>query len=476
MYTSGSTGRPKGVRIPHRAVLRLVIDNDFADFAADHVVLQLAPLAFDASTFEIWAALLHGARLAIVSAMHPSLDDIAQAITRHRVTSCWLTSGLFNLMVDHQLAAMTSLRQLLAGGDVLSVPHVRKAMKGLPDCRFINGYGPTENTTFSCCYTIPKDFSDSSVPIGKAIKHSEALILDDTLKPVADGEAGELFVGGDGLALGYLNRPELDAERFIPHPFDDRPEARLYRTGDRVRRRTDGNIEFHGRVDRQVKINGKRVELDEIEAVLHRSGLVADAAVTSFESGASQRKLAAYVTPAAGQALSIDVLREFLRRELPDYMVPGSLKILEKLPLSPTGKLDRARLPAPDADALTEQPKALPRNALEASLLAIWQRVLGRDGLGIDDNFFDAGGTSLQMMKVHAEILAARQQDAAGSGTRKISIIDLFTYPSISALAKWLSQPAAASAPSAAMSAQERARRQSEALARSRPQPRTPSR
>ncbi len=471
MYTSGSTGRPKGVQIPHRAVLRLVIENDFAHFGPEEVILQLAPLAFDASTFEIWGALLHGGRLAIVPAPKPSLDQIARAIAEQQVTTAWLTAGLFHLMVDHQLAGLKPLRQLLAGGDVLSVAHVERALRGLPDCRLINGYGPTENTTFSCCYTILRPLPPGPIAIGTAIRNSEALILDAALQPVAIGADGELFVGGPGLALGYLNRPELDAERFIAHPFDTTPGARLYRTGDRVRRRADGNIEFLGRVDRQVKINGKRVELDEIEATLRRSGLVGDAAVTVFAGAAGQRRTAAFVTPPADAPLALDALREFLREQLPDYMQPASITVLDVLPLSPTGKVDRAKLPVPTGpDPSARAPRTAPANALEAGLLRIWQQALGTEAVGVDDNFFDIGGTSLQMLKVHAAI-----QSELG---RSPTLVDLFTHTRIRALAAWLARPAtdATNAVTRAqtLDALERARRQSAALAKARPTPRTP--
>ena len=466
MYTSGSTGRPKGVRVPHRAILRLVIDNDFADFGADETVLQLAPLAFDASTFELWAALLHGGRLAILSSTHPSLDEIAATIASHGVTTAWLTAGLFHLMVDHQLDGLRPLRQLLAGGDVLSVSHVDRLLAALPSLRLINGYGPTENTTFSCCYTIPRERPPGPIPIGTPIRHSEALILDSALTPVADGTIGELFVGGPGLALGYLHRPALDAERFIAHPFDPTPGARLYRTGDLARRRADGNIEFHGRADRQVKINGKRVELDEIEAALRRHAAVRDSAVTLIETAGEPRRIAAYVTPAKDSALAVETLRTFLRSELPDYMLPASITVLERFPLSPTGKLDRAKLPVPARGPDAVPHTAAPRNEIEAALLAIWQDVLGTQAVGRDDNFFDIGGTSLQMMKVHAAICATL--------AKKPTIVDLFTYPRLSMLAAWLTQPESHARNEAVSEARERAQRQSAALARGRPRP-TPS-
>jgi amino acid adenylation domain-containing protein len=463
MYTSGSTGRPKGVVVPHRAVLRLVIDNDYVDLGPGEVVLQFAPLAFDASTFEIWGALLNGGTLAVVSDPYPSLEDIGRAISRHRVTTMWLTAGVFHLMVDNHLEGLKPLRQLLAGGDVLSPLHVVKALRALPDCRLINGYGPTENTTFSCCYTIPRDFDGStSIPIGRPIRHTDAHVLDDTLRAVAPGEEGELYVGGLGLAIGYHNRPELNAERFIAAPTDSAaPGQRLYRTGDRVRQRPDGNLEFRGRADRQVKINGKRVELDEIESCLRTSGLAQDAAVVCTTTATGQRQINAFVTPLAGGAVSTEAVRAFLRGELPDYMLPASIVALPALPLSPTGKVDRARLPlAAPPQAPTPIPQA-PQSSIEAALAAIWCRVLGRSAVGLDDNFFDLGGTSLQLLEIHAIIKSSLQLD--------LTVLDMFQYPRINALSGHLTRRTEQR--EGLLSAQDRALRSRAALGRRRPPP-----
>ena len=427
MYTSGSTGRPKGVVVPHRAVVRLVVDNDFATLGPDEVILQLAPLSFDASTFEIWGALLNGGKLAVVSNPYPSLDDIAAEIARHGITTMWLTAGLFHLMVDNKLDGLKPLRQLLAGGDVLSPPHVVKALRALPGCRLINGYGPTENTTFSCCYTVPRDYNgEGALPIGRPIRQTEALILDDSLRPVAPGTEGELYVGGMGVALGYLNRPELTAERFIPHPLNPHARALVYKTGDRVRMRADGNIEFLGRLDRQVKINGKRVELDEIEARIRATGLVQDAAVVCPPGGVGHRQIIAFVTAATQDSVDVERLRRILRDDLPDYMIPSSINQLESLPLSPTGKVDRAKLPAV-IPAHTDIRGRAPLNATEAALREIWRKVLGTQAVGVDDNFFDLGGTSLGLMEVHASIMRSMSSD--------ITVVEMFQYPRISALA-----------------------------------------
>jgi amino acid adenylation domain-containing protein len=469
MYTSGSTGHPKGVLIPHRGVVRLVVDNPFASMGPDEVHLLLAPLAFDASTFEIWGALLNGATLAVMTTPYPSLDDVAEAISRFGVTTLWLTAGLFHLMVDHRLTGLSPLRQLIAGGDVLSPPHVARAQAALPGCQLINGYGPTENTTFTCCYSIPRDLTPGPIPIGTPIAHTTVHILDDAESPVIDGQEGELYAGGAGLALGYLNRVELTEERFVANPFDPAGSTRLYRTGDRVRRRGDGNIEFLGRVDRQVKINGKRVELDEIEACLRRSPLVEDAAVTSPIDDNGPRKVHAYVKLRAGASGGPAELRRFLKEEAADYMIPASFTLMDDLPLSPTGKIDRSKLPRPRQDPPPDvalQPAA--GNAMETMLLEIWRKVLGMGSVGLNDNFFDLGGTSLQLIQVHATIASVMHSD--------LTVVDLFQYPRISALAARLASnggtaPGPAAGPKTAdgvLTAEERARRQHAALARAR--------
>jgi amino acid adenylation domain-containing protein len=475
MYTSGSTGRPKGVLIPHRGVVRLVIDNPYAAMGPDEVNLQLAPLAFDASTFEIWGALLNGGRLAILGTPHPSLDDVAASIARHGVTTLWLTAGLFHLMVDHRLEGLKPLKQLLAGGDVLSPAHIARAQRGLPDVQLINGYGPTENTTFTCCYRIPRSPPPAAaIPIGTPIAHTQVYILDESGRAVAEGEEGELFAGGAGVALGYWNRPELTAEKFVADPFDPPGTALMYRTGDRVRRRPDGNIEFLGRVDRQVKINGKRVELDEIEATLRRAPEVEDAAVICPPAEVGARKVHAYIKFRLADDTLPGAVRAFLQKELPDHMVPATFTVLDALPLSPTGKIDRSRLPLPSAvtpGSVCTPDGASPATAtaIEAELLTIWGEILGTR-VGLDDNFFDLGGTSLQLIAVHARIVASMKTD--------ITVVDLFQYPSIAALALRLTRRAADSAPPPAaaaggpMNADERARRQQAALARARSNPR----
>ncbi|WP_051277839.1 non-ribosomal peptide synthetase [Solimonas flava] len=424
MYTSGSTGTPKGVVVPHRGIVRLVRETDYADFSRDQVFLQWSPLAFDASTFEIWGALLNGASLAIADPAAASLDELAMTILHHRVSTLWLTAGVFHLMVEHHPHALRPLRQLLAGGDVLSPAHVRRALDAAPACTLINGYGPTENTTFTCCYRVPRDFADGPLPIGRPIAQTTVHVLDEDGRPVPPGEPGELYAGGAGVALGYLNRADLNAERFIANPFGP---GTLYRSGDRVRLREDGVYEFLGRADRQVKINGKRVELDDIEAALRRTGLVSDAAVVARELGPAQKRLEAYVS---GGAAEPQALRAALRAQLPDYMQPALLTRLDALPLTPTGKIDRRALLALAPPTPAPAAAARPGDEVEAALLGLWRRVLQRPQLGLDDNFFDLGGSSLQLLELHAALRAGLKPDAA--------LVDLFRHTRIRQQAQWI--------------------------------------
>ncbi|WP_395698033.1 amino acid adenylation domain-containing protein [Methylocella sp.] len=434
MYTSGTTGRPKGVVVPHRGVTRLAFGS-FADLGPGDVALQFAPLAFDASTFEIWCALLNGAAVAILADGHPSFSDLGAAIARRGVTAAWLTASLFHAVVDRQIEVLKPLRLLLAGGDVLSPRHVRKALDALPGCRLVNGYGPTENTTFTCCYEIPRDFDPSApVPIGRAIDHTSVHVLGPDLRPVADGEEGELFAGGEGVALRYLDRPELTAEKFPQDPFSGEPGRLMYRTGDLVRRRPDGIVAFVGRVDRQVKIRGKRVELDEVEALLRRLPAVADACALVRQRTDGERQIVAYVCAREGGAIEPAALRRTMLETSPDFLVPALVVVLPELPRTQNGKVDRAALPEP---ALPEPAQAAPAPSASASdagfeerLAAIWARVLKSGPVGWDANFFDLGGASLDVMALQEEIRASFGIDAP--------MTDLFQFTTVRSLAAHL--------------------------------------
>jgi amino acid adenylation domain-containing protein len=299
MYTSGSTGQPNGVAIVHRGIVRLVKGVDYVALGPGEVVLQLAPLSFDASTFEIWGALLNGARLVVLPASLPSMIELGEAIQRHGITTLWLTSVLFAEMVDSNVEGLRGVGQLLTGGDVVSAPAVRRALHALPGLTLINGYGPTECTTFACCYRADASTPiGESLPIGRPIANTRAYVVDDALAPVEIGSVGELCLAGDGLARGYLHRPALTAARFVTASFT--PGDRLYRTGDRARYRPDGNLEFLGRIDRQVKLRGFRVELGEIEAAIAAHPAVAQTTVLARADAGEPPRLVAYVVPQKG--------------------------------------------------------------------------------------------------------------------------------------------------------------------------------
>ncbi|MGP3983829.1 amino acid adenylation domain-containing protein [Streptomyces sp. KR80] len=405
-YTSGSTGSPKGVVVPHRAVLRLVIEPNFLTVGPDDAVLQFAPLAFDASTLEIWAPLLNGGRLVVFPPYEPTLDQLAETVEQEEVTILWLTAGLFHQMVEGPIHRLSGVRQLLAGGDVLSVAHVNKALAALPGSRIVNGYGPTENTTFTCCHVMTEPVESETVPIGVPITGTQVYVLDEELRPVSGGEAGELYAGGEGVALGYLGRPAQTAERFVPDPFGPRPGGRLYRTGDLVRRRPDGTVEFLGRADNQVKIRGFRIEPGEVEAALLARPEIGDAAVVAQQHERSGRRLVAFYV--CDQGISVPELRRSLGTTLPPYMVPASFVRVTALPLTPNGKVDRTalgRLVTRERPDVGTDYRA-PQGEVAEALAAIWGDLMEIDDVGVDDDFFELGGHSLMATRITAEIAA----------------------------------------------------------------------
>jgi aspartate racemase len=404
MYTSGSTGQPKGVSVPHRAVVRLVKETNFANFDENEVFLQLAPISFDASTLELWGSLLNGARLVVAPPATPSLAELGELLKRNDVTTLWLTAGLFHLMVDERLADLKGVRQLLAGGDVLSATHVERYLAAADDgAVLINGYGPTENTTFSCTHRMNSGWQSggASVPIGSPIANTEAYVLDQHMQLVPAGVSGELYVGGDGLARDYLRRPELTAEKFVPHPYTAVAGARLYRTGDQVRWLPDGSIEFLGRIDQQVKIRGFRVELGEIEMALNAHERVREAVVVARADARGARRLVAYVV---GDAPGSE-LRQHLQQHLPDYMVPSQFVSLTELPLTVNGKVDRRALPDPESESARSGEEFVgPRSPGEEMLARIWSEVLRTPRVGIHDSFFELGGESILAIKLISRI------------------------------------------------------------------------
>jgi amino acid adenylation domain-containing protein len=426
IYTSGSTGRPKAVLVPHRGVVRLVCGTSYVPFDNSQHFLLLASPAFDASTFELWGALLHGSTCVIYPRQRLSFDDLELTLRNQRITCLWLTASLFNAVVDHRPEMLAGVSRLMIGGEGLSIDHVRRFRKQFPENVLINGYGPTESTTFTTTYTIPGQLDPdlSSIPIGRPIANTEVYVLDGQWQPVPIGVPGELFIGGAGLAKGYLNRPELTAEKFVANPFNSDPTAQLYRTGDLVRWHTDGNLEFLGRLDDQVKIRGFRIEPGEIETALAAQPGVAQAAVVCRNESPMGKHLAAYVVPARGAHVDVAILRHALTARLPDYMVPAAFMILDRLPVTPNGKLDRKALPAPDQSrSELSGTYSGPRNPIEQKLTTIWADVLKRDQIGIYDNFFELGGHSLL-----AAVLLARMRTVLNA---ELTLRDLFLAPTI---------------------------------------------
>ena len=406
-YTSGSTGRPKGVKIPHLGVTRLIVGNNYANLDADNNILHLSTISFDASTLELWGALLHGAKCVLCPEDLPTPSQLADIIKRFKINFLWLTASYFNLIIDEKADVLKGVKQLLTGGEALSVKHVKKALTVLNETQLINGYGPTENTTFTCCYPIPKDLDSQlkSIPIGRPIKNTRVYILNQQMQPVPLGVTGELYIGGDGLAHGYLNQSDLTKEKFIPDPFCEEAGARVYKTGDLVRYLPDGNIEFIGRIDHQVKIRGFRIELGEIEAILESHPAVLES-VVDIRVGEDQTKhLIAYVVAKLNTNEFITGLRIFLQAKLPDYMIPTIIIVLDKMPLTATGKINRQALPEPDREAIKiEKRYVAPRNTLEEKLSAIWAKHLGLNKVGVKDNFFELGGHSLLAVRLIADI------------------------------------------------------------------------
>jgi amino acid adenylation domain-containing protein len=425
MYTSGSTGQPKGVCIPHQAVVRLVKATSYACFTPDQIFLLFAPISFDATTFELWGPLLNGARLVLAPPGTGSLEELGRVLAREQITTLWLTAGLFHLMVDEHLPSLATLQQLLAGGDVLSVSHVRQVLQQPTRPVVINGYGPTENTTFTCCYpmTQPEQVG-STVAIGKPIANTQVYVLDEQGQPVPVGVPGELYIGGVGLARGYLNRPELTAERFVPHPFSPQPGERLYRTGDWVRYRPDGGLEFLGRLDQQIKLRGFRIELGEIEACLKELPLVQEAVVVLRRDHPDNPQLAAYVMPKDASDITADELQRALRKALPAYMIPSAFVLLSALPLNPNGKIDRRALPVPGVQR--EQTYVAPRNPTEELVAQIWMELLGLPRIGIHEHFFTLGGHSLLVIRVLSRLRETFQVE--------IPLQRFFERPTIAAL------------------------------------------
>ncbi|MGH3907542.1 MAG: non-ribosomal peptide synthase/polyketide synthase, partial [Pseudonocardiaceae bacterium] len=406
-YTSGSTGVPKGVAVRHRDVVALAFDRRF-DGGAHRRVLLHSPLAFDASTYELWVPLLRGGRVVVAPPTDLDVDTLQRVITSHNVTGLWLTSGLFRIVAQDAPTCLGGLRELWTGGDVVPTAAVRRVLEVCADLVVVDGYGPTETTTFATSYRMSGIESlPDVVPIGRPLDNMRVYVLDHDLWPVPPGVPGELYLAGAGLARGYLGRPGLTAQRFMADPFGP-PGERMYRTGDVVRCTADGNVEFVGRADEQVKIRGFRVELGEIEAHLASHPGVSQVAVIVREAGLAEengpgvKQLVGYVVPVTGgaQAVGAAKLRAHMAATLPDYMVPSAFITLDELPLSANGKLDRRALPAPDFNTVSDAGYVAPRTDAELALADIWAEVLRVKIVGVEDNFFELGGDSILSIQV----------------------------------------------------------------------------
>jgi aspartate racemase len=375
------------------------------------------------------------------------------------VTTLFLTTAFFNLMVDQRLEDLIPVRQLFTGGEFVSPRHFRLVHEQLPNCVLYHVYGPTENTTFSTFYQVPKDqASFVSIPIGRPISNARVYILDENLRPVPAGESGEIYTAGDGVARGYLNNASETAEKFLPDPFAAKPNERMYRTGDLARWTEDGNVEFLGRIDNQVKILGHRIEPGEIETVLTmHQGVKHVSVVAQTDENGTKRLIAYYACSSEGGPAPRE-LRQFLQGKLPQYMVPSLFVALESLPLSTNGKVDRSALPAPVFGAADSSSAEAPANAIDKTVLDLWRRVLRVERVGLDDNFFDIGGDSLLLVAVHSNLQKLLNIE--------IPVTDLFEYTTVRTLGKHLRE--GASAEPSFSGVQQQAQKQREAFARKR--------
>ena len=428
MFTSGSTGRPKAVEVPHRAVVRLVFGQDFARMGAAETWLHMAPTSFDASTLEIWAPLLHGGCCVVFEEKVPDPRVLEELIRKESVTSAWITSSLFNLIVDEAPSCLSGLRQILVGGEALSPSHVRRVFDHLPGVRLVNGYGPTENTTFTCCHVIRREDVETgrTIPIGRPIANTTVHVLDSDGRLAPIGVPGELVAGGDGVALGYIGQPELTQQSFLTDTFSQEAGARLYRSGDRVRWRSDGLLEFLGRFDNQVKIRGYRVEPDEVAACIAEHECVRQAVVVPNRAASGSAQLLACVVPKSEDYSAAELSKLLVRHtaeRLPPHMVPARFLLVRELPLKPNGKLDLAALE--DAKDATPVRADAPLGSTESRILKTMREVLRRQDLGPDADFFEQGGDSLLavdlMLRLQNDIgkqLPARVLDGAFTARR----------------------------------------------------------
>ena len=458
MYTSGSSGQPKGVEIPHRGIVRVARQNGYAQIGPRERLAFASNPAFDASTFEVWGALLNGAAVRIVKPQELLEGrEFAAALKRDGVNVLWLTVGLFNQYAAALKEFWGGLKYLLVGGDALDARVVREVLRESAPENLLNGYGPTETTTFALtCRVEQVGEQERSIPLGRPISQTQVYVLDGEGQPVPIGVWGEICIGGRGVARGYLGRPELTAERFVSDPYGE-AGGRLYRSGDVGRWRSDGQLEYQGRLDQQVKVRGYRIELGEIESQLQEHAAVGEAVVVvAREEGADQdqgavgeKRLVAYVTPRSPRAessdrleqaeahtsneatlLDVDTLRNYLRERVPAYMVPAAFVVLPQLPLTPNGKVDRKALPEPTAEAYRRGQYEAPQGEIESALAQIWQELLRVEQVGREDDFFHLGGHSLLAVQMVSRVRSVLE--------RELALREVFEHPTIAGLARVL--------------------------------------
>jgi amino acid adenylation domain-containing protein len=402
-YTSGSTGRPNATGVPHRSLPGFFRGTDYGGWGPGQVALFHSSLSWDGHVLDLYPSLLTGGRVVICPVTDPDPLRVAAFARDAGVTILLLPSGAFNAVVDGDVSLLSAVRVLLTGGETMSRRHVAAALDALPDTVIVNGYGPSECTVYTCVHPVGRDdLTRASIPIGRPVGDRTVHVLAGDCSAVPDGAHGELHVGGPGVARGYLTGPRLTAERFVPDPSGAAPGARLFRTGDIVRRTPGGTLEFVGRTDDQVKIRGFRVELGEVEAALRDQPGVRDAAVKVHgDAAAGTARLVGYAVPEDGAAIDAAGLRARLRTRLLDAMVPAAILVLDRLPLNSNGKVDRDRLPRPDGASAGYVP---PRTEVERCLAGVWQELFELDRVGRGDNFFDLGGHSLLATRVVSRV------------------------------------------------------------------------
>lgn len=427
LFTSGSTGKPKGVEIRHRGVVRLLFGVDYVKLGNETITLQLAPLSFDASTFEIWAPLLHGGRCVISPMKTPSSGSIRELIRTNQVNTLWLTSAFFNFLIEEDVHCLGSLQQLLIGGEALSPRHVLLFLSRNPQVALVNGYGPTESTTFASCYPIPSNWNGASVPIGRPIGNTTVYVVDKNRNPVPVGVEGDLYLGGDGLARGYRGDPVFTAGKFIPDIFSG--SGNLYQTGDRAKWTFDGLLQFVGRNDNQVKLRGFRIELGEIETALNARPDIRQSLVVAREDPHGDKRLVAYLITNSHEQPSVLELREYLANKLPQYMIPFDYVLMDSFPRTLNGKIDHNAFPIPSIDRSSGFIEFVgPSTTIEKELTEVWRNLLGIQKISIHDNFFYLGGHSLLVLRLLKTV-----QTMTG---KEISINDYLANPTIAGITR----------------------------------------